>query len=372
MHYSLKNCLNNGGSLKGQQTIEADPHSVRARLQRALAGQVVDWPVYAAYDWFVKNRPIDWPSMFAQGLGQINHADLVLVERPHLQVVETNREIDGQAYRVVRWITDRGELRESFLGEWRQEYFIKRTEDYCVMLRAFEDTRYTATKEFFQRSEDELGNRGITLGALGWAPLRRTPLLEVQIEFTGPERFALDLADGVPGLMELLELLSQLTLDKFREAVKTQARYIKLWENLTIEMLGARQYREHLVPLYRQIFEILDTARKRLVVHYDGKLRVIAQDIANLDLDGIDSFTPPPEGDMSVAEARAVWPDKFLWLNPSLGWYLEERETLIRRIRQMARDAGPSRFCLMISEDVPPAWQQTIPAVLEALRPAVG
>ena len=60
------------------------------------------------------------------------------------------------------------------------------------------------------------------------------------------------------------------------------------------------------MPLYRKILEILDSADKRLLVHYDGKLRLIADDIAALGIDGIDSLTPPPEGDMTVAEARSM------------------------------------------------------------------
>ncbi|MGI6417242.1 MAG: hypothetical protein ACOX1P_16395 [Thermoguttaceae bacterium] len=345
-----------------------DPNSIRGRLERALAGEVVDRPVYAVYDWFVQNRPIDWQSLFARGLGQIAHADLVRVERPNVEIVETTREIGGRVRRDVRWITDRGELREWYLGEWRQEYLIKCPQDYRIMRRALEGTRYSATSEPFWRAEQEIGDGGITVGQLGWAPIRRTPLLQVQIDFAGPERLAMDLADEVPELMELLELMTELTLGKVREAAKGPARYIKLWENLTLEMIGLRQYRERLAPIYRQILRILDDADKRLVVHYDGKLRAIAGEIAALDIDGIDSFTPPPEGDMPVAQARACWPDKFLWLHPPLGWYQENRATLARRIEEMVRDAGPRRYCLMISEDVPPQWNESVPAVLEALE----
>lgn len=344
-----------------------DRNSIRGRFERAFAGEPVDWPVYAVYDWFVKNRPVDWPALFARGLGQIAHVDLVRVERPHLEVVERTGESNGQTRRTTRWITDRGELQESFAGEWQEEHLVKTPADYRVLRRAFEDTRYTATAEVFQKSEAALGDGGITVGALGWTPLRRSPLLQVQVDFAVPERFALDLADETPELMELLELLTDLTLRKLREAVKTPARFIKLWENLTIEMLGAPVYRRWLVPLYGEILDILRAADKRLLVHYDGKLRAIAPDIAALDFD-IDSLTPPPEGDMLVAEARAAWPDKFLWLNPPLGWFREPRPVLVERIRQMCCDAGPRRFCLMISEDVPPNWREQVPAVLETLE----
>lgn len=341
-------------------------NSVRARFERAFAGEPVEWPVYAAYDWFVRNRRIDWPSLFAQGLGQIAHASLVRVEQPHLEIRETEESIDGQVRRTVRWITDIGELQESYIGEWQQEYFVKTPQDYRILQRAFEDCRHTATAEFFNQSEAAIGDSGITVGALGGPPLRRTPLLQVQVDFAGPEKFALDLADEIPELMELLELFTDLTLQKLREAVKTPARHIKLWENLTIDMLGTTSYRRWLVPLYRQILDIMHKANKRLLVHYDGKLRAIAPDIATLDFE-IDSFTPPPEGDMLVPEARAAWPEKFLWLHPPLGWFREPQSVLLERVRQMASDAGPRNFCLMISEEVPDNWQQHVPAILEML-----
>ena len=346
---------------------DREPESIRGRFERALAGQIVERPVYAVYDWFVENRPIDWHRLFAAGLGQIAHADLVRAERPNVEIVETRREIDGRIRRDVRWITDRGELHEWHLGEWQQEFLIKTPADYRIMQRALEGTRYSAVREPFRRAEQQIGDCGITIGQLGWTPIRRTPLLQVQIDFAGPQRLALDLADEVPELMELLELMTELTLEKTRKAAEGPARYVKLWENLAVEMIGLRQYRRHLVPIYGRILEILEGAGKRLLVHYDGRLRAIAGEIAALDIDGIDSFTPPPEGDMSVAQARACWPDKFLWLHPPLGWYQEDRGTLIGRIRKMVRDAGPRRYCLMISEDVPPRWEESVPAVLEAL-----
>lgn len=344
-----------------------DPESIRGRLQRAFDGQVVDRPVYLVYDWFVQNRPIDWQSLFAQGLGQIAHADLVTVHRPNVEIVETTQESDGQVRRDVRWITDCGELHEWHLGEWQREFLIKMPKDYRILQRALEGTRYCWTAEPFERAEQQIGDNGITLGHLGWTPIRRTPVLQVQIDFAGPERLAMDLVDQVPELMELLELMTELTLEKVREAAKGPARYIKLWENLTIEMLGPRQYELHLMPIYRQILEILTAANKRLIVHYDGKTRSIADQIASLDLDGLDSLTPAPEGDMPISEARSRWPDKFFWLNPSADWYREDQSTLANRIRQMVRDAGPRRYCLMISEDIPTNWQQTVPIVLQTL-----
>ena len=51
--------------------------NIRERMESALAGEIVEQPVYLVYDWFVEHRDIDWQSLFDQGLGQINHADII-------------------------------------------------------------------------------------------------------------------------------------------------------------------------------------------------------------------------------------------------------------------------------------------------------
>jgi len=342
----------------------AQPGSIRARLEQALAGRPVARPAFVVYDWFVKNRPwVDWDSLFQNGLGQINHADLVTYHRPHVEVIETTTYVDGVKRRDVRWITDRGELHEWYLGEWRQEYLIKTPDDYAITCRAWEDTLITPRSDLFERAEFMVGDNGMTVGQLD-----RTPFQKVQIDYAGLEQFAYDVADRQPALMHLLELMNDLKLREFRAALQTPACHLKLWENLSIETMGPITYRQFLVPLYEKIFAVLEGTGRRLQVHYDGKLRVIADQIRGLPFDGLDSLTPPPEGDLATAEARALWPDKFLWLHPTLDWYGLPIPQLVARVRQMVRDAGPTRYCLMISEEVPPNWATTVPAILEGIQ----
>ncbi len=338
--------------------------TLRQRFISALAGEFIDWPIYAAYDWFIRNRQeVDWNPLLSEGLGIIGHAEFLQIDRPHAQITETTSQTERGIRRDVYWETDVGELHEWFLGEWRQEYLIKTPDDYRIMLRALDGRRASMAPEMYRQVDNWIGERGVTLGVLS-----RTPLQEVQIDLAGLARFSLDLADECPALMELLELMTSQFLEGIKLACDGPQTYIKLWENLSIETMGPACYRRFLVPLYHRIFDILNPAGKRLVVHYDGKLRIIANQIAELDFDGIDSFTQPPEGDMSVAEARAYWPGKFLWVQPNLGWYALPEEQFLARVAQAVRDAGPRRYCLMISEEVPPDWPRTIPALLRALE----
>jgi len=335
----------------------------RERFERALAGEDIQHPVYAAYDWFVRNRKIDWQSLFDQGLGEIKHAELTECERPNVRITEQKREQDGKIRRDVTWVTDIGELHEWYLGEWRMEHLIKTEEDYRIMHRALSGSRYAPTNVHFAAAEKEVGQNGVTVGGLN-----RTPLQRIQIDYAGLEKFSLDLALESEPLFELIELMNGLKLEELACALQTDAVQIKLWENLSIETMGPVVYRKHLVPLYRQMFNLMQGTGKKIQVHYDGKLRLIADDIRALAFDGLDSLTPAPEGDISIAEARTNWPDKFLWMHPNLGWFSQPQDQLAVKIRQMAKDAGPRRYCLMISEEVPPNWETTVPVVLGALK----
>ena len=343
--------------------------SIRNRLTGALAGDPVEWPVYAVYDWFVENRTLDWQVLFDQGLGRLNHANLLRIEHPHLEVRVEEREQDGRTRKEVRWITEQGELSEWYLDAWRQEYLVKSPEDYRILEQAFTDLQVTPTDEFFHKSEYELGANGITLGQFGCVPREsRTPLQRIQIDFAGPERIAVDLACESPELRDLLELMNEQLYGMFRGTLQSSAEYIKLWENLEIGMMGPPFYRQHLTPVYQRIFDILEGSGKKLIVHYDGKLSSIAEDIRVLPFDGLDSLTPPPEGDIPIAEARALWPDKFFWLHPSLGWFTEDEATLRAKVRNLVKDAGPTRFCLQLSEEVPTEALTTVPIVLDVLQ----
>lgn len=178
----------------------------------------------------------------------------------------------------------------------------------------------------------------------------------------------MDLADELPELMDLLEVMTAIKLEEIRQAVTTPARQIKLWENLSIDTIGHIHFRRYLAPVYTRILEMVTAAGKQLQVHFDGRLNVIAGDIAALGFDGIDSFTEAPEGDMTIAEARQAWPEKFLWTNLNLNLYSKPEPELAYAVSRLVRDGGPSRFCLMISEDVPPCWRETVPIVLRTLE----
>jgi len=86
------------------------------------------------------------------------------------------------------------------------------------------------------------------------------------------------------------------------------------------------------------------------------------------------SLTPPPEGDLTLAEARAVWPDKLFWSNINVACYdlppEELKAEVLRRVEEAAVDG--CRLAFEVSEQYPDNWKESLPVVLEALEETRG
>lgn len=90
-----------------------------------------------------------------------------------------------------------------------------------------------------------------------------------------------------------------------------------------------------------------------------GPCGPIADLVAGSAIDVIDAFTPAPDTDMSVAEARRAWPDKVLWVNFPSSQHLAGSEVIYNSTRKIIREiGGKDKLLIGITEDVPPErWQ---------------
>ena len=93
-----------------------------------------------------------------------------------------------------------------------------------------------------------------------------------------------------------------------------------------------------------------------MVTHMDGRLGSLVEAISRTEIDVVEAFTPPPMGDVSIAEAKAAWPDKVIWANfPGSVFMLEPDEIRDFTVR-LLREAMPGgRFILGVTENIPQA-----------------
>ena len=339
----------------------------RERMEAFWSGERPDRIPYSIYDWEWQHSADDarWQALFDQGMGVSWHFPTFERLTPGVEVVEETHHEDG--HKTVRRTlkTDFGSIYEIYVDGWQRKFLLETPQDYAVMTRIIQTSDVQPAYEKFVEQEAALGPHGVALIDMG-----RTPNQTILVDHVGLANFALHLFDMEAEMAALYEAL----LTRFRRLIEIVAegpgRYVCVLENFTSETLGPRRYQQLLMPVYEEFFPTLRQAGKIVGVHYDGRLASCKDLIARAPIDLIESLTTPPEGDMSLAEARQAWPDMLFWSNINVASYTlpppDLKALVAERVAQGAPDG--TKLAFEVSEQIPANWYASLPVVLDALR----
>jgi len=154
--------------------------------------------------------------------------------------------------------------------------------------------------------------------------------------------------------LSLYELLCERRRDLYRIYADSPAEVMLYCGNVVPRVLGPKRFARYVVPCLDECADFLHEQGKLLGTHLDADTLALAPAVAASKLDMIEAFTPLPDCDMSVAQARAAWPDKILWCNFPSSVHLSDDGTIAETTRHMLHDAGRGeRFLLGVTEDIP-------------------
>jgi len=235
-------------------------------------------------------------------------------------------------------------------GTWRLvEHRIKRLDDYRVAEFMARNTRYEPAYEEFLLAREQMGADGYVLGSSQYSPL-----LEIQVCLLGIERFCVELLDHEAEVLSLYEALRESQRRMYRVVARSPVEACLYGGNIMQETLGPERIELYVAPCWQEFAELMHEEGKLLGVHLDANNSLLLGPVARSPLDFIEAFTPPPDCDTSVAEARAAWPGKALWLNFPSSAHLREPDRIRQLTRALIAEAGDRRgFLLGVTEDVP-------------------
>jgi hypothetical protein len=342
--------------------------TIRERLEAFWSGERPDRIPFTTYE---NKIPPDWSDpvirqMLQEGLGILRFVPTYEASYDGGIEVISQSGHDGQrAIRRQIWRTPLGEVSALWADDWQQKYFLETAEDYRVMIYIVQHTRYAPAYAAFHTQEVILPPYMVPVTRIG-----RTPLQTILVDYAGLANFSLHLVEYPDELQELYEALRV----NFHRIVEIAAggpgHYLNVIENFTADTLGPRRYKQFLLPVYEETFGTLHQAGKIVGCHYDGQIKAVKDLVASSPIDLIESLTPPPEGDMTLAEARAVWPEKLFWANINLGCYELAPDELKQEIWRRAQAGTPDgrRLAFEVSEDRPARWRESMPVILAALN----
>ena len=286
--------------------------------------------------------------------------------RVHLPATVTTRSWQEGPRRCVETVTPVGALRRTYLKtpaagdqtEFLVEHPLKTEDDLRIQLWIEEHTEYTLDLEPVRQHLAGDGAVGLSLGML--LPRAKAAFQDLVEHLMGTEELAYALADYRETVEALWQAMVANDLRAAELALEAPYRYFITWEDSGTQNYAPSAYRRYIATEVAQWVALLESDGRRYIQHACGHLRAILGAMQASGAHGVESLSPPPTGDITLAEARALvgetWPiiggiepTRFLQLSlDELGPYVEQ---------VLADGMGPNgvgRFVLANSDSCPP------------------
>jgi len=327
----------------------------RDRILSILAGKTPD-----RVPFIIWNNKLPSPSI-EQRLLELGTCIIVksTVWRTHLDGIEIRREplppsSDGHARTRTVYQTPAGEVSEiqtNMPGTvWTEKHLFKTAADYDALEALLEARRHTPDFDVF-RSADSL----YPSACLARPLTVHSPMHEVIYEIMGIEHFSLEWADNRERVLRLVQLMTADVERRVQLMAESPAQICVIDANTEISVIGLSRYREYYLPHIERACRTLHAAGTYAGAHLDGNNHLIVQDVAGTALDFIESFTPPPDCNLPLGEARRAWPQKTLMINFPSSLHLQGPAAIRAHARRLLEEGVQDgcHFIVGLMEDVP-------------------
>ncbi len=354
------------------------PTCMRERIIAVIRGQELDRVPFVQYDGMFPNQEV-WDVVGRDNLGLLRWMYVYQLSHPNCASHSEEVEIGGKRGVRNTLVTPKGTLTEERLYEptygttAAHTHYVKDRADYEALLAYLRDTVVTETRDNFLRSREELGDDGLPMVATP-----RTAYQQLWVQWVSLQDLSLHLVDYPDLLAEVVAELNRIELETFevtyRVAKDEPMYFVDIPDNITAPTIGERYFRQYCLPLYQRFAEMMAEVEVKVFAHMDGDLKPLWAAIGESGLQGIDSFSPPPDNDTSPAEALAQWHYMRLFMNFPSSIHIARPEVIYATTMDLLQQAGASgRLQIQISENVPPGvWRTSYPEIVRAIHDFAG
>lgn len=304
-----------------------------------------------------------------RGMCLVKNATVVRLARPNIKVRESVSAESGRRIKRTVYETPAGELDATSADQgftrWQQTYLFKTPDDYRALECFIRDEQYTPDYAAYAALDKELGDDFILPVWFGSDPMQC-----LISHLMGPEAFCIEWMENRDEVLKLYAALYDNRRRLWPMVAASPARYVSCGSNVTVEIVGRERFAQYYLPYFQETAAVLHRAGKRVGYHFDGNCRLLAPAINASGLDYIEAFTPAPDTDMTLAEARAAWPDKVLWINfPSSAHIKPDAEIKGLTVALLAQLPSHAGVLFGITEDMPPdRWRDSCRAIMSGLE----
>ena len=287
---------------------------------------------------------------------------MISMNKPHEISGEIKTPIGTDKFFAVMESMDLSEMLPWFPEDG---FFIKTLEDYEIFTYLIEDSEYTPYYDDVNEFQMIIGDYGIVPTFVPKSPFQSMIML------LGPHRLAIDYYTHRKEFNELYNAIYKKELEVYKIAAESPAEVVWAPDNVTGLITSPKFFKDYSLKFYNEVADIFHKHDKIYVVHMDGELKCLADLIAETRIDAIESFTPPPVGDLTIKEAKEKWKDKVIWSNFPEPVCLQGQREVKKTTQKMLKEAAPgNNFILGISEGFPSFMHMlsSVPNILKTVR----
>lgn len=341
----------------------------KKRVEQALKGGHSDCVPFTIYESKIPQCAAE-RAMRNRGLCIVNRVGVFTTRMPNVTVTSRTSCDNGRTMIRTFYETPKGAL--STLTEpagftsWQHEMLFKSPDDYKAILFMIKDEVYEPIYDQVARAQNDFGGDAIFRASFGLEPLQT--LISGNIMKT--ETFCTEWMDNRDEIMKLYEAIVENRRKIYPIVAQSPLQHANYGGNVTPEIIGLETFEKYYVQHYNEAAEIMHKHGKLIGCHFDANCRLLSKAIAATGLDYIEAFTPAPDTDMTLAEARQAWPKKVLWLNFPSSVHLRPDAEVEKTTIDLLGQAGNIDGLIMgITEDIPPErWQNSCRAIMDGLE----
>lgn len=354
--------------------------TMRERMLAVVQGHEHDRVPFVQYSGIagVSNEET-WSVIGRENMGLLEWCGFHYFEHPNCHIEHEEFNIDGRKGTRSTLHTPEGILTDEKLNaaiaSASYKHYVTEPDEYKILLSYFRDAIVHKNTNQWMEVYNKLGDDGLPHTSIG-----RTPYQQLWVQWVSLEDLALHMVDFPELMEEVFAAMFELQRDVFRVAREVVEElpvpYINFGDNITAPMIGEARFRKYCLTSYQELADMLsDCGRDVLIaVHMDGDLKPLWDAISESPVRLLDSFSPFPENDTSIADAIRLWPEMRLCPNFPSSIHLREPEVIYETAMEILEQGGHTgHLQIQISENMPPgAWERSYPLIVQAIRDFCG
>jgi hypothetical protein len=217
-----------------------------------------------------------------------------------------------------------------------------------------EDTVYGLDPDVYHNTVRDVGRDGIFRDHALDPEAEMTPYGATRKYFGeayGLKQWVFAQADQPDHFAKLVEALERREERRLQLVAESPAEFVGF--SCVEGLWGPEKMRRYELPFYERWIPYLQRCGKVCAVHADAiNLHRLKEVVALTGVDVVEAFTPPPVGNLSLAEARQAWgPDVVIWVNfPETVFWFGPEEVKRYTVELLKSDAPGRALVLGFTE----------------------